>query len=89
MMLGHLFELTVSPFSPCLSGIFGLGRKFKIMDDDGSKSISFSEFTKALAETEVPLDAATMRNLFTVCVCVCCVGVSFSQVIFCVPLAVL
>ncbi len=46
------------------SGIFGLGRKFKIMDDDGSKTVNYSEFTKALRETEVFLDDATARKLF-------------------------
>lgn len=32
------------------SGIFGLSRKFKIMDDDNSKSVSFKEFSKAIKE---------------------------------------
>jgi len=32
------------------SGIFGLQRKFRIMDDDNSKSISLVEFTKAATE---------------------------------------
>ncbi len=51
---------------PC-SGIFGLGRKFKIMDDDGSKTINMSEFIKAMRETEVILDDASLRALFKVC----------------------
>ena len=29
-------------------GIIGLGRKFKIMDDDGSKSLNMAEFKKAM-----------------------------------------
>jgi hypothetical protein len=48
------------------SGIFGLGRKFKIMDDDGSKSINMAEFLNAMRETEVNLDEATLRKLFSV-----------------------
>lgn len=53
-------------FWVCGSGIFGLGRKFKIIDDDGSKSINMAEFLKAMRETEVNLDEATLRKLFTV-----------------------
>jgi hypothetical protein len=32
------------------SGIVGLGRKFRIMDDDGSKSLNMAEFKKAMRE---------------------------------------
>jgi hypothetical protein len=48
------------------SGIFGLGRKFRIMDDDGSKTVSFPEFTKALRETGVIIDESSARKLFQV-----------------------
>jgi len=46
------------------NGIFGLGRKFRIMDDDGSKTVSFPEFTKALRETGVIIDESSARKLF-------------------------
>jgi len=46
------------------NGIFGLGRKFRIMDDDNSKTVSFSEFTKALRETGVIIDESSARKLF-------------------------
>lgn len=45
-------------------GIIGLGRRFRIMDNDGSKSLSFSEFKQALAETEIELSEREMRLLF-------------------------
>ena len=34
-------------------GVLGLQRIFKIIDDDGSKAISFSEFKKALRDFDV------------------------------------
>lgn len=49
------------------SGIVGLQRKFKIMDDDGSKSLNMAEFKKAMKET-VPeftdTDISTLFRLF-------------------------
>jgi Ca2+-binding EF-hand superfamily protein len=49
------------------SGLIGLQRKFKIMDDDGSKSLNMAEFKKAVKET-VPefsdADTATLFRLF-------------------------
>jgi len=46
------------------NGIFGLARKFKIMDDDNTKQITYPEFSKAMRETEVFLDEAAQRQLF-------------------------
>ena len=45
-------------------GIAGLQRKFKIMDDDGSKSLSFEEFRKALLESGLQLSDAEIQTLF-------------------------
>ena len=43
-------------------GIHGLGRKFKIMDDDGSKSLSMAEFKKAMQEMNIKsLNEADLR----------------------------
>eukprot|EP00040_Diaphanoeca_grandis_P042203 m.264395 g.264395 ORF g.264395 m.264395 type:complete len:211 (-) comp55932_c0_seq1:81-713(-) len=38
------------------SGIKGIGRAFRIMDDDGSKSLNFSEFKKGLNDYGIRLD---------------------------------
>ncbi len=46
------------------SGIVGLGRKFRIMDDDNSKNISFPEFKKAFAEMKLQLAESEIRLLF-------------------------
>ena len=45
-------------------GMIGLGRKFRIMDDDGSKSLSLMEFKKAMREMELPLSDKDMRLVF-------------------------
>ena len=36
------------------------------MDDDGSKTVSYSEFTKALRETGVIIDESSAKKLFQV-----------------------
>ena len=49
-------------------GLIGLQRQFRIMDDDGSKSLDLKEFKKAMADTHVrmksPGDAETLFSLF-------------------------
>jgi Ca2+-binding EF-hand superfamily protein len=46
------------------NGFIALQRKFKIMDDDGSKSLDLSEFKKALKEMNMGLNDKEMRMLF-------------------------
>jgi Ca2+-binding EF-hand superfamily protein len=45
-------------------GIIGLQRKFRIMDDDGSKSINMAEFKKGIRESGVMLSELEMTTLF-------------------------
>lgn len=45
-------------------GIIGLSRVFKIMDDDGSKSLSFQEFKKAMKEMGKILSDSELIILF-------------------------
>ena len=45
-------------------GIVGLSRRFRIMDDDGSKTLSLDEFKKAMAEVNMDLDDQQLRTLF-------------------------
>jgi len=45
-------------------GIFGLARKFRIADDDGSGSISFSEFTKMIDEHTLEWTPQQKRLVF-------------------------
>jgi Ca2+-binding EF-hand superfamily protein len=52
----------------CLSrganGIKGLGRMFRIMDDDGSRKLDFSEFGKGLADYGLSLKPEQVREMF-------------------------
>lgn len=46
------------------TGIVGLARLFKIMDDDGSNTLSFPEFKKAMRECKVVLSEVELVVLF-------------------------
>ena len=46
------------------NGILGLSRLFKIMDDDGSKTLSFAEFRKAMKDLQLSLSDAELIGLF-------------------------
>lgn len=46
------------------SGILGLAKKFKIMDDDGSKTLCRAEFRKAMRETKLNLTDQDITTLF-------------------------
>ncbi|XP_056324372.1 calcyphosine-like a [Danio aesculapii] len=52
----------------CLSrgaaGIKGLGRMFRIMDDDGSKSLDFQEFAKGLQDYGVSVGRDQAQQIF-------------------------
>lgn len=45
-------------------GIIGLQRIFKIMDDDGSKSLSRPEFEKACRDFKVEITSEDIGTLF-------------------------
>jgi Ca2+-binding EF-hand superfamily protein len=46
------------------TGITGIGRKFRIMDDDKSGSIDLSEFTKVIAEHARNWDPKHIKAVF-------------------------
>lgn len=46
-------------------GFIGLARQFKIMDDDNSKTLEYSEFTKALKDFRVDIAEEAVRKLFS------------------------
>jgi Ca2+-binding EF-hand superfamily protein len=46
-------------------GFVGLQRRFRIMDDDGSKSLSLAEFKKALSEFKMNLTEPDLRAVFS------------------------
>jgi hypothetical protein len=45
-------------------GIIGLARKFRIMDDDGSKALRLSEFKKGLRESSFTIKEQDLVSLF-------------------------
>lgn len=45
-------------------GIIGLARKFKIMDDDGSNSLSYPELKKAIQECQLDFTEQEVKELF-------------------------
>ena len=46
------------------NGIIGLGRKFRILDDDGSKTLSYDEFKKGMKESKMDLSPQDLKDLF-------------------------
>ena len=66
------YESTADPIEKlrlaCLSrgssGIKGLGRVFKIMDDDGSRTLDFNEFKKGLRDYGLYLEPKEVKNVF-------------------------
>ena len=63
--IGHLLENIKKELKQrgC-NGFFGLQRRFKIMDDDGNKTLSMGEFKKALKELKLNLSEVDLRALF-------------------------
>ncbi|XP_025110763.1 calcyphosin-like protein isoform X2 [Pomacea canaliculata] len=60
-----LERLQLACMSRGATGIKGLARKFKIMDDDGNRSIDFKEFVKGLREYGLTeLSNENMKELF-------------------------
>ncbi|XP_063003023.1 calcyphosin-like protein [Elgaria multicarinata webbii] len=49
------------------SGIKGLARFFRIMDDDRSKSLDLEEFLKGLQDVGVPLERGEVEEIFKLC----------------------
>ena len=45
-------------------GILGLGKLFRIMDDDRSGTLNLEEFTKAMKEYKLGLEEADIQQLF-------------------------
>ena len=46
-------------------GMVGLQRKFRIIDDDNTKSLSLSEFKKAMKECSLKLSDIQLNQLFS------------------------
>lgn len=60
----NLEQLREQLISRGARGIVGLQRKFRIMDDDNSKSVNFVEFKKAMKECSLHLTEQQLNSLF-------------------------
>jgi Ca2+-binding EF-hand superfamily protein len=61
----NLDQLREQLISRGARGIVGLQRKFRIIDDDGSKTINLVEFKKAMKECGLALTELQMNSLFS------------------------
>jgi len=46
------------------SGIMGLGRMFRLMDDDGNKALNWDEFKRGMDDAGLELDESHTKELF-------------------------
>uniref|UniRef100_A0A8B9HR42 Calcyphosine-like a n=1 Tax=Astyanax mexicanus TaxID=7994 RepID=A0A8B9HR42_ASTMX len=65
-MADVLEELRQQCLSRGAAGIKGLGRTFRIMDDDGSKSLNLQEFQKGLETYGVNVGLEKAKQIFTI-----------------------
>ncbi|KAF0695778.1 Aste57867_13429 [Aphanomyces stellatus] len=63
-VVDSLAELRATLYEHGARGIVGLGRKFRIMDDDNSKSLDLNEFKKAIREHALDLTESEVADLF-------------------------
>lgn len=59
-----LSDLRSQLISRGAKGIIGLARKFRIFDDDGSKSLTLSEFKKGIKDCSINLTDNDLNRLF-------------------------
>lgn len=57
-------KLRLACLSRGASGIKGLGRTFRIFDDDGNKSLDFKEFKKGLRDYGLHMDPHEVQEIF-------------------------
>ncbi|GMH63385.1 hypothetical protein TrLO_g12778, partial [Triparma laevis f. longispina] len=63
------------------SGIVGMSRKFRLMDDDGNGSLDLGEFTKGMLEMDLDFSAADMKRLFDYFDCDGTGGIDYEEMV--------
>eukprot|EP01039_Chlorochromonas_danica_P002309 gene2309-2530_t len=63
-LVQQAFDIKAELKSRGSAGFVGLQRRFKIMDDDGNRSLDLSEFKKAMKEMRIIVADSDMRMLF-------------------------
>mmetsp|Transcript_12643 Transcript_12643/g.23060 ORF Transcript_12643/g.23060 Transcript_12643/m.23060 type:complete len:2081 (+) Transcript_12643:183-6425(+) len=63
------------------SGIVGMARKFRLMDDDGNGSLDLGEFTKGMLEMDLDFSAADMKKLFDYFDCDGTGGIDYEEMV--------
>ncbi|KAH8264067.1 hypothetical protein KR038_002104 [Drosophila bunnanda] len=60
-----IYKLRLQCFSRGATGILGLARTFRVMDDDGSKSLNAEEFKKGVSDIGLALSDSEIQQMFT------------------------
>nr|XP_017104216.2 calcyphosin-like protein isoform X2 [Drosophila bipectinata] len=60
-----IYKLRLQCFSRGATGILGLSRSFRVMDDDGSKTLSSEEFKKGVKDMGLELSDSEIQDMFT------------------------
>ncbi|XP_067631832.1 calcyphosin-like protein [Eurosta solidaginis] len=59
-----IYKLRLQCFSRGATGILGLARTFRNMDDDGNKSLSYEEFNKGIREAGLDCTESEIKDMF-------------------------
>ncbi|XP_017487326.1 PREDICTED: calcyphosin-like protein [Rhagoletis zephyria] len=59
-----IYKLRLLCFSRGATGILGLARTFRNMDDDGSKALNYEEFSKGIQETGLECTENEIKDMF-------------------------
>ncbi|KAH8382625.1 hypothetical protein KR009_004412, partial [Drosophila setifemur] len=59
-----IYKLRLQCFSRGATGILGLSRTFRVMDDDGSKTLNAEEFQKGVTEMGLELSDSEIAEMF-------------------------
>ncbi|CAI5799227.1 calcyphosin [Podarcis lilfordi] len=67
METGAIVKLRAKCLERGASGIKGLARFFRVMDDDRSKTLDLEEFVQGLRDAGVPLERSEAQEIFAFC----------------------